>query len=132
VALTGSVVAAGVFAWSATAYCDGNPAASQPRDNAITTRQYNDRLPPVMPGEEIVTETGQKMKVWSSTGPVPVTRRPPQQVIGGGVGLGGVGVVVDGRDRHQDGTPHDGVKPIQPVQPLSRGAAPLDGGDGEY
>ena len=30
-----------------------------------------------LPGEEVVTPTGQKMRVWSTTGPVPVS--PPPQ-----------------------------------------------------
>lgn len=69
-----------------------------------TTRQYNDRLPPVMPGEEIVTETGQKMKTWSSSGPVPVNRRQDPQIGTGNAQTGngwvgnGVGVIVDGRE----------------------------------
>jgi hypothetical protein len=77
---------------------DGNSATSRPRYQRPTTRQYNDRLPPVMPGEEIVTETGQKMKTWSSAGPVPVNRRPPPQALSNGTG--GVGVIVDGRERY--------------------------------
>jgi hypothetical protein len=69
-----------------------------------TTRQYDQRLPPVMPGEEIVTETGQKMRVWSSAGPVPVNPRPtPQPLPGNGVAGGGIGVIVDGRDRYDRG-----------------------------
>jgi hypothetical protein len=58
-----------------------------------TTRQYNNRLPPVIPGEEIVTETGQKMRVWSSAGPVPVNPRPTSQTYNGTL----PSVIVDGR-----------------------------------
>lgn len=78
------------------AHADGNASANQPQYRRPTTRQYDDRLPPVMPGEEIVTETGQKMKTWTSAGPVPVNRRPPPQALGNGSGLGGV--IVDTRD----------------------------------
>jgi hypothetical protein len=98
-------------------YADGNQPSAEPRYQRPTTRQYNDRLPPVMPGEEIVTETDQKMKTWSSSGPVPVNRRPPPQAVGNGVVGGGVGVIVDGRDRFggppnpPDGAPSLGIRP---------------------
>jgi hypothetical protein len=59
-----------------------------------------------MPGEEIVTETGQKMKTWSSSGPVPVNRRPPPQALGNGTG--GIGVIVDGRERYGYDAPLNG------------------------
>jgi hypothetical protein len=62
-----------------------------------TTRQYNDRLPPILPGEQVVTETGQKMHVWSSSGPVPVNPQPTPQQLPSGLGGAGVGVIVDGR-----------------------------------
>lgn len=74
---------------------DTNAAASQDQP---TTRQDDDRLPAVLPGEEVVTQTGQKMKVWSSAGPVPVNQQPtPQPWGGGGYGYGGPAVIVDGR-----------------------------------
>jgi hypothetical protein len=99
------------------AYADGNSSAPQPRYRRPTTRQYNDRLPPVMPGEEIVTETGQKMKTWSSSGPVPVNRRPPPQAVGNGAGLGGV--IVDTRDHY--GQPiAGGGGGVQPLAPRGR------------
>lgn len=65
----------------------------QAKSQEPTTRQYNNRLPPVIPGEEIVTETGQKMRVWSSAGPVPVNPRPTPQTYNGGL----PSVIVDGR-----------------------------------
>jgi len=61
-----------------------------------TTRQDDDRLPPVLPGEEVVTETGQKMRVWSSAGPVPRNLQPTPQTLSGD-GYGGPAVIVDGR-----------------------------------
>jgi hypothetical protein len=61
-----------------------------------TTRQDDDRLPPVLPGEEVVTQTGQKMRVWSSAGPVPVNQQPTPQVFNGN-GYGGPDIIVDGR-----------------------------------
>lgn len=76
----------------------GAPQA-QAEPQQPTTRQYNTRLPPVMPGEEIVTETGQRMRVWSSAGPVPVNPRPtPQTLYGNGNGSGNApSVIIDGR-----------------------------------
>jgi hypothetical protein len=95
-------------------YADGSQAVSRPRYQRPTTRQYNDRLPPVIPGEEIVTETGQKMKTWSSAGPVPVNRRPTPQTVGNGVSGSGIGVIIDGRDRF-GAPPNPGNSPVQPL-----------------
>jgi hypothetical protein len=81
------------------AFADGKPGYDQARQQRPTTRQYDPRLPPVMPGEEIVTETGQKMKVWSSAGPVPVNPQPTPQQLPSGVNGAGIGVIVDSRDR---------------------------------
>jgi len=36
---------------------------------------FDKRLPPVFPGEEVV-DSGKKIKVWSSSGPVPVNPAP--------------------------------------------------------
>jgi hypothetical protein len=77
------------------ALADGKVAAENGANP--TTRQYNERLPPVLPGEEVVTETGQKMRVWSSSGPVPVNPQPTPQQLPSGVGGAGVGVIIDGR-----------------------------------
>lgn len=74
----------------------GDTAAEADGNDKPTTRQDDDRLPPVLPGEEVVTQTGQKMRVWSSAGPVPVNQQPTPQTLNGD-GYGGVGVIVDGR-----------------------------------
>lgn len=58
-----------------------------------TSKQYDKRLPPVLPGEVVVTEEGQKMRVWSSSGPVPVNPRPTPQTYNGGM----PGLILDGR-----------------------------------
>jgi hypothetical protein len=93
-----------VHADSSQVQNNGAPQRAAGERSATTTRQYNDRLPPVMPGEEIVTETGQKIKTWSSSGPVPVNRRQEPQMgagnpqAGGGWVGNGVGVIVDGRE----------------------------------
>lgn len=81
----------------------GGEADAPQQGDKLTTRQYNNRLPPVLPGEEVVTETGQKMRVWSSSGPVPVNPRPTPQLLNGNGGNGFGGVIVDGRPR--DGKP---------------------------
>lgn len=60
-----------------------------------TSKQYDPRLPPVLPGELIVTEEGERMRVWSSSGPVPVNPPPQPQAFGTAGGL--AGVVVDAR-----------------------------------
>jgi hypothetical protein len=79
----------------------GVAGADQP-----TTRQDDDRLPAVLPGEEVVTQTGQKMRVWSSAGPVPINQQPtPQPWGGGGYGDGGPAVIVDGRGFEGRGVP---------------------------
>ncbi len=82
--------------------CSGAPSAHadssagpavQGADPTPTGKQYDKRLPPVLPGEEIVTEGGRKMRVWSSSGPVPVNPpQQPQQFYGGAPG-----VILDGR-----------------------------------
>lgn len=82
------------------ALADGNQWAiqNQQQDQAPTTRQNDPRLPAVIPGEQIVTQSGQRMNVWSSAGPVPVNpTQPPQYYGGGGYGYG-PGVIVDGRN----------------------------------
>lgn len=87
----------------ATVFADGDelhPSARFERTTP-TTRQYSDRLPPVMPGEEIETETGQRMRVWSSSGPVPINRQPTPASIENNVGNSRVGVIVDSRSRQE-------------------------------
>ena len=88
---------------------DGGDSFRVPADTAERTKsevskadaQFDRRLPPVLPGEE-VSDGKNKMKVWSSSGPVPVgpapepwadsykTRVSPE-----------VGVVIDQRDAQQ-------------------------------
>lgn len=100
------------------AHADGRPQDEQQQPH-ITTRQYNNRLPPVLPGEEVVTETGQRMRVWSSSGPVPMNQQPtPQQIPSGVGGTGGIGVIVDGRDRNGPQPPMQ--QPNPPGQDLLR------------
>ena len=64
-----------------------------PESFTPTSKQYDKRLPPVLPGEEVTTEGGRKMRVWSSSGPVPVNPRPTPQTYNGGM----PGLILDGR-----------------------------------
>ena len=60
--------------------------------------QFDRRLPPVLPGEE-VSDGKNKMKVWSSSGPVPVGRAPEPWADPGKTRISPeVGVVIDQRD----------------------------------
>jgi hypothetical protein len=92
--LTLSLFAVGMLglASNSTALADSTSLPGVGGVSTPTTRQYDKRLPPVLPGEEIVTETGQRMRVWSSSGPVPINPPPQPQQLGGGVP-----VIVDGR-----------------------------------
>jgi len=73
---------------------DPNNNGDQPE--ASNTR--DPRLPPVLPGEEVTTENGDKMRVWSSGGPVSVGAVPQApQLNNNAPNLGGVGVIVDQR-----------------------------------
>ncbi len=72
---------------------DSGPQYAPPGVFTPTSKQYDKRLPPVLPGEEVVTEGGQRMRVWSSSGPVPVNPRPTPQGYNGGM----PGLILDGR-----------------------------------
>ena len=75
-------------------------------DVAVTgsAASFDKRLPPVIPGESI-KHNGRSMRVWSSSGPVPVGQVPqaPQAPVAGGNSGGAgqlpanVGVIVDNR-----------------------------------
>lgn len=79
------------------ARADGKTDGAPDRVGNPTSRQYDQRLPPVIPGEEVVTEGGQRMRVWSSSGPVPVNPVPTPQTLNGNGNGYGPGVIVDGR-----------------------------------
>jgi hypothetical protein len=87
-----------VVAACGVAFADQSDTGNDTADtnDKPTTRQDDDRLPPVLPGEEVVTQTGQKMRVWSSAGPVPVNPQPTPQTFNGN-GYGGAGIIVDDR-----------------------------------
>jgi hypothetical protein len=104
-----SVVACAVCISSAVAFADQMNDGDE--DFKPTTRQDDDRLPAVLPGEEVVTQTGQRMKVWSSAGPVPVNPMPtPQNIFGDGDGAG-LGIFLDGREGGGRPGPLGGERP---------------------
>ncbi len=65
------VLVAFFFPFFTRAFAD---ESAEPTPTPISQRSgvlFDKRLPPLMPGEEVQTENG-KMKVWSSSGPVPM------------------------------------------------------------
>jgi hypothetical protein len=89
-------------------------------------KQYDKRLPPVLPGEEIVTESGKKMRVWSSAGPVPINQPTAIAYPNGGGYYGGFPPVIinDPGFRGGAGAPGAGVMPGGAgggVAPMGRG-----------
>ena len=84
------------------AFADGERDSFRvPQDNAEISKadaQFDKRLPPVLPGEE-VSDGKNKMKVWSSSGPVPVGRAPEPWAEPGKTRISPeVGVVIDQRE----------------------------------
>lgn len=81
-------VAAGVFLMAiSVAKADSEWEAPQPTPNESPTPLQQDqssknfsKTGKFLPGEEVVTSTGKKMRVWSTEGPVPVMQptTPPQ------------------------------------------------------
>lgn len=71
---------------------------------------FDKRLPPVIPGEAI-SDSGRKTRVWSSSGPVPVSEAPDPWKNNGGAGANsggttslppGTEVIIDRRDRDRE------------------------------
>lgn len=97
-----------LLSWHTSARADGNQPSNQGQQyQRPTTRQNDPRLPAVIPGEQIVTQSGQRMNVWSSAGPVPVNPTQPPQQYNGGYGYG-PGVIVDTRDNPYVPPPNGG------------------------
>lgn len=81
-------------------------ADSEP--NKASDASFDKRLPPVLPGEE-VKDSGKKMKVWSTSGPVPVAQPPEPWK---GTIPPGLGIIVDQRkDHHSDREKDHAVDP---------------------
>lgn len=53
----------------------GNLNLNGDDDVSINSPKRDPRLPPVIPGEEVVVN-GKKIKVWSTSGPIPVSKAP--------------------------------------------------------
>jgi hypothetical protein len=93
------------------AFCFADSEESEPQEANAAPRKQGDqssanfnKTTNFIPGEEVITPTGKKLKVWSTTGPVPVSRAPDpfedreKSVLPAG------GVIVDTR----------GVRPLVP------------------
>lgn len=82
---------------------DGQSAPAEAKK--VSEAQFDKRLPPVLPGEEL-SDGKNTMKVWSTTGPVPVAQPPQpwnQNSNQGTVNYGqtgSVGVIIDRRDEY--------------------------------
>lgn len=109
---------------AAFAYADGDNPAS---DFAVTEEVPGDAKAPVdatgrpvdqsssnfnktgryLPGEEVVTPTGKKVKIWSTEGPVPVSQPPEPWDDRSGWSNFQPNIVIDA-DRHHDRHDRDG------------------------
>ena len=69
-----------------------------------TTKKAEDLLP----GEEVVTPTGQKIKVWSTKGPVEVDRAPEPFEDREKTVIDGAHIVVDHNRLRRNGKDHGG------------------------
>jgi hypothetical protein len=97
----------GMLSFSSVAYADGEREASEftvqaneipeATPNGASDASFDKRLPPVLPGEE-VSDGRKKMKVWSTSGPVPVSP-PPEPWVQGNTQPGSVSVIVDQRNK---------------------------------
>lgn len=78
---------------------------SQEAINAGSDASFDKRLPPVLPGEE-VNDSGKRMKVWSTTGGVPVSGAPE---VGGHPHrrVKDIDVIIDGRDKRPERSPRE-------------------------
>ncbi|MCO6431686.1 MAG: hypothetical protein J5J00_12575 [Deltaproteobacteria bacterium] len=82
------------------ARADGPAAASEREGSQESAASFDGRLPPVLPGE-VVADGDRKMKVWSTSGPVPVNDPPAAPgaphpgIAPGTAGIGEVGVIID-------------------------------------
>lgn len=84
---------------------EGEPPAGLAADDVAVVgpaASFDNRLPPVIPGEEI-RHNGRRTKVWSTSGPVPVgqvPQAPPAPGVGAQTNYGlpaNMGIIVDNR-----------------------------------
>ena len=74
--------------------------------NSASDASFDKRLPPVLPGERM-NDSGRNVRVWSTAGPVPVSKAPEpwnDKKVVGGQGSS-VSVIVD-RRKGRDYPPH--------------------------
>jgi hypothetical protein len=96
--LTGCIFVALAVSASKSAAAD-DPETLRTPAAASRDAHRDKRLPPLLPGEVVEVAPGQRIKVWSSSGPVPVAPNVPQPpsnnqpLYGNGIGA----VVVDER-----------------------------------
>jgi hypothetical protein len=81
--LIGSLVLVAVTTLGVHTFSFADSEESGPQDpNAAPKKQVDqssanfNKTERFLPGEEVITPTGKKLKVWSSAGPVPVSRAP--------------------------------------------------------
>ena len=83
----------------ALCFADGEsvPPRAKQTPNEASDASFDKRLPPVLPGEE-VSDGNKTIKIWSTSGPVPVSEAPePWKKKDGINGTQGLSVVVDQR-----------------------------------
>ncbi len=72
------------------------PVSADSANNSEESSNY-DKADKLLPGEEVVTPTGKKMKVWTTEGPVPVSKAP--EPYEDERDINGVPVIIDRSDR---------------------------------
>ena len=86
---------------AADEYSYEEKSVEQPDPLSPTARITDKRLPAVLPGEAVKTDTGRKMKVWTTAGPVPVESAPEPWKCEGGCkehfSADDATIIIDGR-----------------------------------
>ena len=83
-----------LFVTAGDAVADGGTSETQPKTPSQASENYY-KTDKFLPGEEVVSTTGKKMKVWSTTGPVAVSSPlkpfddPNQQINGSNIIIDG-------------------------------------------
>ncbi len=82
-------------------FADGEFNVRQEKTEPVI-EERDPRLPPVLPGERVHTRGGQKLRVWSTAGPVPAREAPTLIPNEKHIDVGEVDVIVDTRDDRRD------------------------------
>jgi hypothetical protein len=115
-------------ALSTPALADGNEPEQTPSKQVDQSSANFKKTQRFLPGEEVVTPTGQKLKVWSSEGPVPVSRAAEpfedreKSVFAGGVVIDAQGAAVLDRNQSQTNQQPQGAQPFLQQPNAGRGA----------